>query len=1319
LAYHAKGTVGIPNSIFAEVLIVVIILLILFALIAPNIVKMRKELRQTELDAKAEVIYLAAQNQMIKLRTSGNADKYAVGSAEQLLAGYPSDMLVDYDENGNPITRELHYILKSSTQAAAVMTPDTVSDELYKNSWVIEFDPSTGNVYSVYYSEKRNLDNEYVNRWDYYNKLRSKEERIKDGAWVGYYGGDVTASTSDTTTLKPTISVTNAETLTARIQCTAPVGINDVKFTVKMSDTVNIGGLIGLANVNLEGCSSVVDLRIRCTHNYGHMMWGSYIRVGALAGSAGAPGAVLVSVRNCYSGGEIVVEEPTLHELPKGGIPADKLVSRDGNTLNIFISGLVGGSYAPNISNFSNQESNKPNGTANILNCYTYTKLPNLEGTIRAVSYFANLADRYGQGAIITVNNCYYLEDVNKDLTWEKEPQYFFKPINKNKRVMTEAEFEAMKLGDLTCLAQLLNGQSGNTYKTNGTPSPCSYDELCDQTGNDMSARLNQSTTDNWSWVTVKDQSGISVDGMFSFSSHSSQLGKNYPFPTVITQKDNTFSTQTKSYYVNVHYGAWPLDSNYWENGRDTMDIFADVQSDGNSVKTFTLNYASPLDSVPAASDFTFSPEGKVEFISCVQDSENKCYKVTLRALETGAVTITEQNSEASFTLTITADVQLYGEPDSLQMYKDAAQTVTLTATAGGIDFSRSPNGSWSLAAADAEDRQLFEIEPDPNNSNVFSVTSYQSGSRDLEAIFTYTYNGKQYETTLFIPTSTLGVVGLWGGGNANSSERKDADSVGTAFNGSLSVPEGPEVTLFAPATDGDLAQFVIESKKVITDGDYSIEFVPASQIVTKDGYSFWPAYVRNLGTEASGPVSVEVKVKDPVTDASYTFQISGIDAPRNAISFESGGGEGVMFDMGFDGDQVTLPDCGFTRKGYSFATWMINDVQYPAGATVDAAGSMTAIAAWTPNNYTVRFDANGGSGSMADQAFTYGTAQNLTSPCAFTAPDSGMIFAGWCTAKNGEGELYADGESVVNLTDKPDATVTLYAQWVYDVALTLIDRGNEVYSEYFTGSAVPVTINEPDGWAIDGWYTAANAGGVKVLDSNCVVDANAYSAVTEAEGSCNWIVNGKIVLTGDRTLYARYSREVYLPVDMLSGGVDDNGSYVIVSGIDAGQHIALYTQNGNHSTTVSGKTVSVDSGQLFDISGKTYSVFIPEVSDDSVWIADYCLSLTKDGVQYHFFSLMSKKYNGMYLRTDKDNVIKLWNTRMYNNDYNNRQVWMYGVNHSYCLQAEFFMYDSGDFVDTDYVTSWNGSQWKSASNTTPTYLFKQQTAYSFNPSGN
>ena len=79
------------------------------------------------------------------------------------------------------------------------------------------------------------------------------------------------------------------------------------------------------------------------------------------------------------------------------------------------------------------------------------------------------------------------------------------------------------------------------------------------------------------------------------------------------------------------------------------------------------------------------------------------------------------------------------------------------------------------------------------------------------------------------------------------------------------------------------------------------------------------------------------------------------------------------------------------------------------------------------PTGYTVTFDGNGGSGTMANQSFEYGEEKALTAN-SFTW--TGHDFTGWNTKADGSGTSYTDKQEVKNLTDTDGGTVTLYAQW-------------------------------------------------------------------------------------------------------------------------------------------------------------------------------------------------------------------------------------------------------------------------------------------------
>ena len=75
---------------------------------------------------------------------------------------------------------------------------------------------------------------------------------------------------------------------------------------------------------------------------------------------------------------------------------------------------------------------------------------------------------------------------------------------------------------------------------------------------------------------------------------------------------------------------------------------------------------------------------------------------------------------------------------------------------------------------------------------------------------------------------------------------------------------------------------------------------------------------------------------------------------------------------------------------------------------------------------YTVVFDANTGTGTMANQRLKKEVASNLS---ANTFIKTGYSFTGWNTVAGGTGTSYTDEQSVTDIA-QPKQTLTLYAQW-------------------------------------------------------------------------------------------------------------------------------------------------------------------------------------------------------------------------------------------------------------------------------------------------
>ena len=81
-----------------------------------------------------------------------------------------------------------------------------------------------------------------------------------------------------------------------------------------------------------------------------------------------------------------------------------------------------------------------------------------------------------------------------------------------------------------------------------------------------------------------------------------------------------------------------------------------------------------------------------------------------------------------------------------------------------------------------------------------------------------------------------------------------------------------------------------------------------------------------------------------------------------------------------------------------------------------------TFYANWTPDNQTISFNNNGGSGSMDNVVRAYNTTYNLPA-CTFTAPD-GKVFDGWAEG-SAEGTVRAVGYS-----HTVTGNITFYAKW-------------------------------------------------------------------------------------------------------------------------------------------------------------------------------------------------------------------------------------------------------------------------------------------------
>jgi uncharacterized repeat protein (TIGR02543 family) len=248
-------------------------------------------------------------------------------------------------------------------------------------------------------------------------------------------------------------------------------------------------------------------------------------------------------------------------------------------------------------------------------------------------------------------------------------------------------------------------------------------------------------------------------------------------------------------------------------------------------------------------------------------------------------------------------------------------------------------------------------------------------------------------------------------------------------------------------------------------------------------------------------------------------------------VEYNANGGIGTMPPSAhIYGVPQNLSANTFTKNSYIFEGWTTESngsgTQYPDEASVSNLSSIngavvTLYARWTGISYTVKYNANGGSGTMPPSAHTYDESKNLSAN-AFTR--SGYSFERWTTESDGSGTQYADGASVLNLSSTGGAEINLYARWTgisYTVAYNAsggsgtMPPSAHTYDESKNLSANAFTKT---GYSFAGWTTESNGSGTQYPDGASV------SNLSSTGGA-------------EVTLYARWTAIAYTVKYNVNGG--------------------------------------------------------------------------------------------------------------------------------------------------------------------------------------
>ena len=770
----------------------------------------------------------------------------------------------------------------------------------------------------------------------------------------------------------------------------------------------NVGGLVGISKIKIDGCSSVVDIQINCTHtkngSFNKAEWGNYVRVGGISGAglSDINNSKLGGIFNSYTGGTITVGEDTLdesyYENTKVPIDSNGGIAKKNHSTNIYLAGITGSGFCMNFSNITGVKTIYPSDIE-IENCYTYMTFPSMKGTIRSITMFGSVADRYGngEGKKAYIKNCYYLNR-SADFDTSELPKFIVDDGGANTAVnnlMTSDLKNSMLLGSTKWLYVMHrnNYYGDENISNNNTIDSRSYSELSDPT---MNALLG----DKFKSVTTIDESGVPIDGKYSFSAGNSSLsGKNYPFPTVITQKDNDTT-------VNVHYGSWPLESAYFLKGNDTIDIFDDMDLDTYAYKEFVLMKgvsSSNLYNLEfKVKDTTYAELVKIDGTNYFTKDTDGNYHIKVKALKTGSTDIeakwkNENDVEftTDFNLVITANLDIEVSPNVIYINKGKADTYKLgyavdkkyiDVKSTGKKVSYSKDVTWNFVSSKVGADEEYDALDVNKIANEITIKS--NGYNAYVAVSaSYDYHGENYTVNTNVNVLNSYTFGLHGNNEYEELYIKEDGTyeLSNPSYGSTTGPKNPNSKYFIYERNDEnglkdlvkninvdnitLSPFddaTDEIKDIINNGKVQIELSNDINInsITNNDYNSRAITLIYRGDISTFDCNLNLNLSNNGNNYPLTVPVT-VNVVPYTLTLNANGGEFEGKDhLSFNltgTDSIDLTAYVPTKNGYNFVGWTLNGSDYTSHVypVVGSNNDVTLVAKWNAKKGYISFDNN------------------------------------------------------------------------------------------------------------------------------------------------------------------------------------------------------------------------------------------------------------------------------------------------------------------------------------------------------------------------
>lgn len=274
-------------------------------------------------------------------------------------------------------------------------------------------------------------------------------------------------------------------------------------------------------------------------------------------------------------------------------------------------------------------------------------------------------------------------------------------------------------------------------------------------------------------------------------------------------------------------------------------------------------------------------------------------------------------------------------------------------------------------------------------------------------------------------------------------------------------------------------------NKGIYLDNTYTKEITTSQNSITlpeKTGHSFSGYYTEN-NKSGKQLINISGYLTDDFKINLYTSNVTlyaGWTPNTHTVKYYNDK-ELLKTDEATYGSEYTISTDTPTKNGYKFVKWNTesngNGKDYSPENKIIIKENISLYAMWTPNTYTINYDANGGSGAPTAQTKTYGEDLTLSN----TEPSrNGYTFLGWSTNKNETKEEYKKGSNFTT-----ENNTTLYAVWKANTYIGTFDanggtNGNYENSKEFNFGEkynIDSYIPTKDGYKFDGWYSAKSGG--------------------------------------------------------------------------------------------------------------------------------------------------------------------------------------------------------------------------------------------------